>query len=261
MRTSADTSEPLVEPLASDSSDEELYHRVRRGDLLAFDVLYGRYERRLLGFICKLVHNHHDAEDLFHEAFVSVLRSREVSFDRGSFCGWLYRIARNQCLNHLRSGRRQSELQHRAEVPSEPPSAEASVADSERAALLQQAVAVLPPLLAEIYQLRSAGLSYEEMAEVLRIPLGTVKSRMNQMTQRLRDDLANRLHGLPAAAPSGRSSALEPPLDGPAAPRTPARTGQSLRPSYEPSTGSVLPLRGEPPEPEKEYKAHGLRSN
>jgi RNA polymerase sigma-70 factor (ECF subfamily) len=173
-------------------SDETLYYRVRRGDLSAFDTLYGRYERRLFGFICKLVHNHHDAEDLFHEAFVSVLRSKEVSFDRGSFCAWLYRVARNQSYNHLRSGRRASELQRRAEAPSPPPSAEASFAESERAQLLQQAVATLPPLLAEIYHLRSAGLAYEEMAALLHIPLGTVKSRMNQMTQRLRDELARR---------------------------------------------------------------------
>lgn len=243
MRAAADP----IEVFAAESSDEALYHRVRRGDLLAFDTLYGRYERRLFGFICKLVHNHHDAEDLFHEAFVSVLRSREVSFERGSFCGWLYRIARNQCLNHLRSGRRQSQLQYRAEAPCEPPSAESSFADSERALLLQQAVTSLPPLLAEIYHLRSAGLSYEEMAEVLHIPLGTVKSRMNQMTQRLRDDLASRLHGLPAPKPERRS--------GPPAKRDP------VDPSCgSPHPGSALPATGAS-EPEKEYAAHGLRRN
>lgn len=243
MRVAADP----IEAFTAESSDEALYHRVRRGDLLAFDTLYGRYERRLFGFICKLVHNHHDAEDLFHEAFVSVLRSREVSFERGSFCGWLYRIARNQCLNHLRSGRRQSQLQYRAEAPCEPPSAESSFADSERALLLQQAVTSLPPLLAEIYHLRSAGLSYEEMAEVLHIPLGTVKSRMNQMTQRLRDDLASRLHGLPAPKPERRT--------GPPANRDP------VDPSCgSPHPGSALPATGAS-EPEKEYAAHGLRRN
>ncbi len=243
MRVAADP----IEAFTAESSDEALYHRVRRGDLLAFDTLYGRYERRLFGFICKLVHNHHDAEDLFHEAFVSVLRSREVSFERGSFCGWLYRIARNQCLNHLRSGRRQSQLQYRAEAPCEPPSAESSFADSERALLLQQAVTSLPPLLTEIYHLRSAGLSYEEMAEVLHIPLGTVKSRMNQMTQRLRDDLASRLAGLPAPRTERR-------------PEPPAR-----RDPVDPSCGSLHPDSALPataaPEPEKEYPAHGLRRN
>ncbi len=184
-----------AEAESGELSDEVLYHRVRRGDLSAFDTLYSRYERWLFGFICKLVHNHHDAEDLFHEAFVSVLGSKEVTFDRGSFCAWLYRVARNQSYNHLRSGRRASQLQQRATAPSPPPSAEATFADGERAALLERAVAALPPLLSEIYHLRSAGLSYEEMAEVLRVPLGTVKSRMNQMTQRLRDDLARHTGG------------------------------------------------------------------
>ncbi len=223
--------------MGGEPSDETLYHKVRRGDLQAFDTLYARYERRLFGFICKMVHNHHDAEDLFHEAFVSVLRSREVSFDRGNFCGWLYRIARNQCLNHLRSGRRASLLSHRAEEPCPPPSAETTVAEGERAVLLQQAVTMLPPLLSEIYHLRSAGLAYEEMAEVLQIPLGTVKSRMNQMTQRLRDDLARR-------------------LGGPARPDSPDESPASLSanaPSVRP------PILGESAEPEKEYPAHELR--
>lgn len=229
MRAAADP----FDAIAVESSDETLYYKVRRGDLLAFDTLYARYERRLFGFICKLVHNHHDAEDLFHEAFVSVLRSREVNFDRGSFCSWLYRIARNQSLNHLRSGRRQSQLQQRAFEPCAPPSAETTVAESERAVLLEQSVANLPPLLAEIYHLRSGGLSYEEMAEVLQIPLGTVKSRMNQMTQRLREDLAQRMGGPPAPAPS----------------------------QPEPHADSAQPKTGERAEPEKEYPAHALRNN
>jgi RNA polymerase sigma-70 factor (ECF subfamily) len=232
-----------MEAESGELTDEVLYHRVRQGDLSAFDLLYGRYERRLFGFICKLVHNHHDAEDLFHESFVSVLRSKEVTFDRGSFCAWLYRIARNQSYNHLRSGRRASQLQQQVAAPSPPPSAEVTFADGERAAFLEQAVATLPPLLAEIYHLRSAGLSYEEMAEVLRIPLGTVKSRMNQMTQRLRDDVARRA--------GGRE---EPPSDVPA---RETRGGGRLQPAPPDGGG-----REEPPfDDSKEYKAHGLRSN
>lgn len=174
---------------------------MRRGDLRAFDVLYGRYETRLFGFLCHLLRSPHDAEDLFHETFLSVLRSREVTFDRGSFAAWLYRVARNRALNHLRSGQRGAQAMRRLEAPESPPSAELHLiersGERERAAALSAAVAALPDSLSELYRMRTAGLSYDEMAAVLQIPLGTVKSRMNQLTTRLRRTLSDHLdpHG------------------------------------------------------------------
>jgi RNA polymerase sigma-70 factor (ECF subfamily) len=187
-------------------TDESLYHRVRRGDLRAFDALYGRYETRLFGFLCHLLRSPHDAEDLFHETFLSVLRSREVTFDRGSFAAWLYRVARNRALNHLRSGQRGAQAMRRIEAPESPPSAEHHLiertGERERAAALSAAVAALPDALSELYRMRTAGLSYDEMAATLQIPLGTVKSRMNQMTSRLRRSLSDQLE---PAAPHGLS--------------------------------------------------------
>lgn len=183
----------MPDPAYADYVDEALYHLVRRGDLRAFDVLYCRYEGRLFGFLLRLVHNHHDAEDLFHEAFVNVLRSREVTFDRASFCTWLYRIARNLAFNHLRALRRKGQLREQVESPLDRPIADSLIEESERVALLGQAVTSLPAPLTEIYKLRCAGLSYEEMAALLQIPIGTVKSRMNQMTLRLRAEMKSRL--------------------------------------------------------------------
>lgn len=180
----------LAEP-----TDEQLYKRVHRGDLHAFDTLYGRYEGRLLGFLFKMVRHRQDAEDLLHEALLNVLRSREVDFDRGTFCTWVYRIARNLALNHLRAGQRGHRLKLRAEPeygrengPAQ--SAEERIVAGEQAAELDRAVADLPRPLAELYRLRSAGLSYEEMAEVLQIPVGTVKSRMNHMLTLLKGEMS-----------------------------------------------------------------------
>jgi RNA polymerase sigma-70 factor (ECF subfamily) len=154
-------------------SDEALYRRLHGGDMLAFDTLYERYERRLFGFILRMLRNRQDAEDVFHEALLNVLRSREVRFDQGNFCAWIYRIARNLCLNHLRSGQRSQRARAQLVTPPPMPSAE------ER----------LPETLAEVYHLRSSGLSYEEMATVLKVPLGTVKSRMHQMTNQLQQEV------------------------------------------------------------------------
>lgn len=175
-------------------TDEALYHLVRRGDLRAFDTLYKRYEVRLFGFLLRMVRNHHDAEDLFHETFLSLLSSREVTFDRASFATWLYRIGRNLSLNHLRKARRKAELPQKLEPAVALPVAEAALEDKERAAHLGKAVTELPAALAEVYRLRSTGLSYEEMATELDVPIGTVKSRMNQMTLRLHAQVHVKLH-------------------------------------------------------------------
>src|ERR1700678_187821 len=88
-------------------SDEALYVRVKQGDMRAFDALYARYETSLFGFLSSQLRNRADAEDVFHEAFLSALKSREVVFDgdRG-FKTWLYRIARNLASNRARSERR-----------------------------------------------------------------------------------------------------------------------------------------------------------
>jgi RNA polymerase sigma-70 factor, ECF subfamily len=173
----------------TDVTDEALYHLVRRGDLRAFNVLYKRYEVRLFGFLLRMVRNHHDAEDLFHEAFVNMLRSREVTFDRASFATWLYRIARNLALNHLRSARRKAMLPQQLQADFAPAIAQEVIEQGERSEHLGEAVSELPKLLAEIYRLRSSGLSYEEMAATLQIPIGTVKSRMNQMVVRLHAEM------------------------------------------------------------------------
>jgi RNA polymerase sigma-70 factor (ECF subfamily) len=171
-------------------SDEQLYARTKRGDMRAFDELYTRYESRLFGFILSQLRNRADAEDAFHEAFLNALKSREVVFapDAG-FKTWLFRIARNLMLNRIRSSERGARARARLDAPEAPPSADEAIERGELLAALDVAVAQLPPSLSELYHLRSSGLSYEEMAGVLEIPLGTLKSRMNQMMTVLREEL------------------------------------------------------------------------
>jgi RNA polymerase sigma-70 factor (ECF subfamily) len=171
-------------------SDEALYARVKRGDMRAFDELYSRYAIRLFGFLRGQLTTAADAEDVMHEAILATLESAEVSFDRGSFRTWLYRIARNRVLNRRRSQGRGQGAMIKLSAGEEPvPGADDRMAEEEMLRALDGAVARLPPTLSDLFHLRSSGLSYEEMAEVLGIPIGTIKSRMSQMVDLLRKEL------------------------------------------------------------------------
>jgi RNA polymerase sigma factor (sigma-70 family) len=172
------------------NSDEALYARVKRGDMRAFDELYARYASRLFGFLRPQLPTRADAEDVFHESLLATLESVEVTFHRGSFRTWLYRIARNRVLNRQRShGRGQTALARLAPLEETPAGPDERLARGELLRALDGAVARLPSPLSEVYHLRSSGLSYDEMALVLGIPLGTLKSRMNQMVNVLRQEL------------------------------------------------------------------------
>jgi RNA polymerase sigma factor (sigma-70 family) len=171
-------------------SDEALYARVKRGDMAAFDALYARHATRLFGFLRAQLASRADAEDVLHEAILATLESAEVVFDRGSFRTWLYRIARNIVLNRARSRGRGELAMVRLGASSDPgPTADEDFNQMELLHALDGAVARLPEPLSEVYHLRTSGLSYDEMALVLGIPLGTLKSRMNQMVNVLREEL------------------------------------------------------------------------
>jgi RNA polymerase sigma-70 factor (ECF subfamily) len=168
-------------------TDERLYAQAKQGDMHAFDALYARYEACLFGFLVSQVRDRTEAEDLFHDTFVNALRFE----GEGGFRAWIYRIARNLVLNrarHLKRGARAL-----AEVASSPgvpaPRSDEALEDEGMRVALELAVARLPPALSEVFHLRVSGLRYEEIADVLECPVGTIKSRMNQMVTTLREEL------------------------------------------------------------------------
>jgi len=170
-------------------SDEALRERLLRGDVGAFDALYDRHARPLHGFIRRMLGDAHEAEDVLHEAFLAMLREPPDAAVV-SLRAWLYRVARNLCLNRIRSRRRGARAVEAAADP------DASAAPPDRAyeaheaeARLRRAVARLPEAHAELYALRAGGMQYDEIAAVLGVPVGTVKSRAHEMVSRLREEM------------------------------------------------------------------------
>lgn len=174
-------------------TDEALLDAWRGGELAAFDALYARYEGPLYGFIFRLLGgNSADAEDGLHQTFLSVLREAKARPVR-RVRALLFEVARNACLNRLRTRRRgdqalATELHTAPQVFEWP---DAGLEAKETAAALQAAVSRLPGTLSEVYALRAAGLSYEEVAQVLGVPLGTVKSRLHEVVSRLRKEMTS----------------------------------------------------------------------
>jgi RNA polymerase sigma-70 factor, ECF subfamily len=166
-------------------SDEALFEALVNGDLRAFDTLYERYERHLFGFIRKHLVDAHEAEDVLHETFMAILRDRAGARAAQSLWAWIFQVARHLCLNRQRSARRATRaLEREARSPEETHQGPESALEHLQAQdALRDAVAKLPVEFGELYSLRTQGMSYAEMAEVLGIPLGTVKSRMHQLVK------------------------------------------------------------------------------
>jgi RNA polymerase sigma-70 factor, ECF subfamily len=182
--------QPAVEAArADDSTDAELLVRVAERDREAFELLYHRYVRSVMGIALRRLRDRGRAEDAVQETFASVWRSA-ASYrpERGPAAPWLYAVARNAIVDRLRA---------RTEQPAEvPDTASPDAGPLERAESsyvswrVHRALEELPEKEREVVELAYwSGLSQSEVAEYLHIPLGTVKTRTRSALSRLADVL------------------------------------------------------------------------
>lgn len=185
-------------------SDAELVMRTCGGKSEAFAVLVSRYENQVFNAVMHLVGSRQDAEDIAQEVFMKAFRGLPRFRQKAKFSTWLYGIMLNCVRTHWRGQRRRRGMLsldggRSEEDPSpDPPSGlDGPVALSERnetVELVRNAIDELARDLREIVVLRDIEeLSYEEISEVLGLPLGTVKSRLFRARSVLKDKIAPRL--------------------------------------------------------------------
>ena len=176
--------------LGDSTTDGDLVRRVQQGDKSAFDVLVLKYQYRIVKLVSRYVRDPSDALDVAQEAFLKAYRALPRFRGESAFYTWLYRIAINTAKNHLTAlARRPTEVDLGSNEDGERYELEAlygDIATPERLLLTDEiretigaAIAALPEDLREAIVLREVdGLSYEDIAQAMDCPIGTVRSRI-----------------------------------------------------------------------------------
>ncbi|MDG4786653.1 sigma-70 family RNA polymerase sigma factor [Micromonospora sp. WMMD1102] len=163
-----------------DDVDRELLHRVAAGDQRAFEELYARHGQPLLAYAEGLLGDRGRAEEALQDTFLATWRGAGSFEGRSAVRTWLFSICRRQALRRM-TGQRPAPLpvEAAAEVPAGEPGPEAVALARADARAVAAALAELAPAHREVLELAfGAGLAHAEIAEVLGIPVGTVKSRL-----------------------------------------------------------------------------------
>jgi len=170
-------------PASSPPDETDCIARAQRGEAAAFSELVTRYQDRIYRFLVRMTRSQEDARELTQETFLSAYQAIARWRPEARLSTWLFRIARNQALDRLRRARHVEfvaldEVLHE-QLPADTPTPEAVLQARQRVAALEAALARLSVEHREILLLRDIeDMPYEDIAEVLGISLGTVKSRI-----------------------------------------------------------------------------------
>jgi RNA polymerase sigma-70 factor, ECF subfamily len=182
------------------SDDASLIAATLAGDSAAFGRLVATYQDRLYNSLLRVLGSSEDAADIVQDAFVQAFTKLNTFRGTSAFYTWLYRIAFNLAMSQARRGRKTASLDGmKSDVGEEPmdgqPTAETDVMQQERAELVHAALGQLSMDYRQILVLREIdGCRYDEIAEILDLPVGTVRSRLFRARVEMRDLLTPRLH-------------------------------------------------------------------
>jgi RNA polymerase sigma-70 factor, ECF subfamily len=177
-------------------SDVELVSRSIGGLDNSFEELVRRYQRPIAGYVFRLLGDYESSLDVTQEVFIKVYNSLERYRSDYKFSTWLYRIAHNAAIDHLRRNSMNSQSietespdgTYQLQLESPLPSPEQNHERSEWKAEIKAVTKLLPPAYRELIVLRhSQDLSYDEIASVTGLPLGTVKNRLFRAREMMRE--------------------------------------------------------------------------
>ena len=185
----------------ANSADRALVRRLCAADEAAYEELLERFEHPIYNLVCRLTDHPNDAADVTQEVFLKVFRSISCFREQSSLKTWVYRIAVNEARNHrrsfLRHRRQEVRLESDAEkpgcsewVPDPGPSPFEITLDHEAQSLIETALTEINPNFRAALVLRDIeGMAYDDIAEILEISLGTVKSRILRGREELKERL------------------------------------------------------------------------
>lgn len=188
--------------MAAEDNDAMLVARVQRGDKQAFNLLAAKHQYRIRALIGRMVADPAEVEDLVQESFIKAYRALPGFRGDSAFYTWLYRIAVNTAKHHLANLAKRPPLQElddddgsgTARAPArliDANTPEALAQSDQLVATIRRAIDALPGELSQALTLRELeGLSYEDIAEVMRCPIGTVRSRIFRAREAIQEAIA-----------------------------------------------------------------------
>ena len=188
-------------------TDQQLITRVQKGDTRAFDMLVLKYQHKIFGLISRYVNDADEVQDVAQEAFIKAYKALPKFRGDSQFYTWLYRIAVNTAKNHLVSRSRRppgsdvdvedAEYYDGGAALRDIESPESALFGAELKAVVEAAIADLPDDLRTAVTLRDFdGLSYEDIAEIMDCPVGTVRSRIFRAREAIDGKVREQLDGL-----------------------------------------------------------------
>ena len=174
--------------------DFELIKAIQNGNMVAFNNMVDRYKDRLMNVIGRMLSSNEEAEDIVQETFIRVYQHRQSFNYQHCFSTWIYTIALNLARNELRKRKKFKFLDIHDMQGAEAEFAVEAKLPTRLPQVLEVAVKALPEKYRTAFILRDVQeLSYDEVAKVLGVPLGTVKSRVNRARMILREKLQPRM--------------------------------------------------------------------
>lgn len=172
----------------ADDSDEVLYAAYRKGDMSAFDTLYSRYQQTLYLFLLRRGLTESQAQDAFHDCWMKLIGEQQ-HFDGMQFRAWIFRVARNMSIDYFRRAAVRESVSDEEALDKQlhSLSSETVVQDRDCLHLLRHSIAQLPFEQRDAFLLQhEAGLSLQQIAEVMSVGRETIKSRLRYALQQLK---------------------------------------------------------------------------